>query len=372
MKPMKPSFLQAMMLIMLSVGLISHVLIIPALLAAAKRDAWISVLVSAGPFLLFVLMLAYVSRHLQHQTLHEWFTDRLGRPVGLLLKITNSLFFLSVIYFTLHDTTTWAKTNYLQDTPVIATSIALMAACGYTAYKGMRAMAFTAGLLLPLVVLLGFYVSIVNMQYKDYSRLLPLLENGWPPILKGSLYSLAGLFELLFIWYIQPHLKSRIRVWQYLLLACIMVGLTLGPLIGAIVEFDPFEAARMRYPAFEEWRIASLGKYIAQTDFFSIYQWLAGAFTRISLAMYIVVEIWHINSVRKKVALISTLTILMFMSMLIPFNDITFESWLVHYIFPANMLYLGTLAILATITALFSSRSQRRKHHGAETENDKS
>lgn len=36
MKRTQPSFLQAMMLIMLSVGLISHVLIIPALLAAAK------------------------------------------------------------------------------------------------------------------------------------------------------------------------------------------------------------------------------------------------------------------------------------------------------------------------------------------------
>lgn len=93
MKRTQPSFLQAMMLIMLSVGLISHVLIIPALLAAAKRDSWISVLLSAGPFLIFALMLAYVSRFLQHQTLHDWLTSRLGKPIGMLFRVGNSLFF---------------------------------------------------------------------------------------------------------------------------------------------------------------------------------------------------------------------------------------------------------------------------------------
>ncbi|OPG99258.1 hypothetical protein B2I21_06280 [Chryseobacterium mucoviscidosis] len=365
MKPTQPSFLQAMMLIMLSVGLISHVLIIPALLSTAKRDAWISVLLSAGPYLLFTLMLAYVSRFLQHQTLHEWLTSHLGKPLGLLFRVVNSLFFLSVIYLTLHDTTTWAKTNYLTETPVLVTSIALMSLCAYAAYKGIRSLAFTAGLVLPLVVLLGFYVAIVNTQYKDYSRLLPVLEQGWRPVLHGTVYSLSGMFELLFIWYIQPHLSKQIRVWQYLMLALIILGLTLGPLIGAIVEFDPFEAAKMRYPAFEEWRIASLGKYIAQTDFFSIYQWLAGSFTRISLAMYIVIEIWNIKSASRRILCCAILGVLFILSMLYPLDDMTFERLLVQYIFPFNLVYLSGLAVVATAVAYISSRHQRRKHHGA-------
>ena len=365
MKSTQPSFLQAMMLIMLSVGLLSHVMIIPALLSSAKRDAWISILLSAGPYLLFTLMLAYVSRFLQHQTLHDWLTSHIGKPLGLLFRVGNSLFFLSLIYFTLRDTTTWAKTSYLTETPVLVTSIAFMTLCGYTAYKGIRSLAFTAGLILPLVVLLGFYVAIVNAQYKDYSRLLPVLEHGWQPVLHGMVYSLAGMFELLFLWYLQPHLSKRIRVWQYLMLAAIILGLTLGPLIGAIVEFDPFEAAKMRYPAFEEWRIASLGKYIAQTDFFSIYQWLAGAFTRISLAMYILIEIWNIKSASRRIISCALLAAVFVFTMMYPLDDMTFEKLLVHYIFPFNLMYLSGLALIATAVAFISSRHQRRKHHGA-------
>ncbi|MCP1136081.1 endospore germination permease [Paenibacillus polysaccharolyticus] len=368
MKRTQPSFLQAMMLIMLSVGLISHVLIIPALLSAAKRDSWISVLLSTGPLVIFVLMLAYVSRFLQHQTLHDWLSSHLGKPVGFLLRVGNSLFFLCVIYFTLRDTTTWAKTNYLTETPVIATTIALMALCGYAAYKGMRSLAFTAGLILPLVVLLGFYVAIVNSQYKDYNRLLPVLEHGWSPVFQGMIYSLAGMFELLFLWYIQPHLAKRIKLWQYLMLALIMVGLTTGPLIGAIVEFDPYEAAKMRYPAFEEWRIASLGKYIAQTDFFSIYQWLAGSFTRISLAMYIVIEIWNIKTTSRRMVTCASLATFFILSMLYPLDDITFTKILVDYIFPYNLVYLSGFAVLATIVAFIHSRQQRRKQHHGEGE----
>ncbi|HER2209582.1 TPA: GerAB/ArcD/ProY family transporter, partial [Streptococcus pyogenes] len=83
-------------------------------------------------------------------------------------------------------------TNYLTETPVLVTSIALMSLCAYAAYKGIRSLAFTAGLILPLVVLLGFYVAIVNTQYKDYSRLLPVLEHGWHPVLHGTVYSLSG------------------------------------------------------------------------------------------------------------------------------------------------------------------------------------
>lgn len=365
MKSTQPSFLQAMMLIMLSVGLLSHVMIIPALLSSAKRDAWISILLSAGPYLLFTLMLAYVSRFLQHQTLHDWLTSHIGKPLGLLFRVGNSLFFLSLIYFTLRDTTTWAKTSYLTETPVLVTSIAFMTLCGYTAYKGIRSLAFTAGLILPLVVLLGFYVAIVNAQYKDYSRLLPVLEHGWQPVLHGMVYSLAGMFELLFLWYLQPHLSKRIRLWQYLMLAAIILGLTLGPLIGAIVEFDPFEAAKMRYPAFEEWRIASLGKYIAQTDFFSIYQWLAGAFTRISLAMYILIDIWNIKSASRRIISCALLAAVFIFAMMYPLDDMTFEKLLVHYIFPFNLMYLSGLALIATAVAFISSRHQRRKHHGA-------
>ena len=47
----------------------------------------------------------------------------------------------------------------------------------------------------------------------------------------------------------------------------ILVGLTLGPLIGAITEFGPNEATKQRYPAYEEWGLVTIGRYIEHLDF---------------------------------------------------------------------------------------------------------
>ena len=46
----KPTKLQAIMTLMLTIGITNHVFIIPALLQIAKRDAWISVLFAGVPF----------------------------------------------------------------------------------------------------------------------------------------------------------------------------------------------------------------------------------------------------------------------------------------------------------------------------------
>lgn len=73
----------------------------------------------------------------------------------------------------------WMKVTFLPYTPLIATAIILMGLCLIGALKGMKTITMAAGILLPLVVLLGFYVAIVNAEHKDYNLLFPLLEFGW-------------------------------------------------------------------------------------------------------------------------------------------------------------------------------------------------
>ncbi|MFR9721672.1 hypothetical protein ACL00X_20305, partial [Aeromonas diversa] len=72
--------------------------------------------------------------------------------------------------------------------------------------------------------------------------------------------------------------------------------LTLGPTIGAIAEFGPFVAAKQRYPAFEEWRLVSIGRYIEHLDFLSVYQWFVGAFIRLSLLCFLTPDVLQISN----------------------------------------------------------------------------
>ncbi|MCM3129501.1 endospore germination permease [Paenibacillus provencensis] len=363
MYPVKPSFLQAAMLIMLSVGLSNHVFIIPVLLQVAGRDSWLSVLVSSLPITLFILVVFLISKQLKTNTLAEWISNNLGKAGGFLFKLVSSVYFLQVSYFTFYDTAMWAKSSYLMESPMFVIGLILAFLSVFTACLGMRTLAFASGILLPLVVIFGFYVATVNMQYKDYNRLLPLFEHGYTPMFTGVFYCLAGWFEIALILFIQPYLASKFKLWQLLLLLFIMIGLTAGPLTGAITEFGPNEAEHMRYPAFEEWRIASLGKYITQTDFFSIYQWLAGSFTRISLAMYIAIVVWDIKKKRNLIFII--LGVLMSISLIYPMNDSLFQNLLITLIFPVNFAYFSFLIIIALMAILIGKLRKKRRGNNA-------
>ena len=52
----KANFSQVFVLFMMSIGLMNHVMVIPMLLAISKRDSWISVLLSGGFILGWLLL----------------------------------------------------------------------------------------------------------------------------------------------------------------------------------------------------------------------------------------------------------------------------------------------------------------------------
>lgn len=360
----KPLLSQGIMIILLSIGIMNHVFIIPLLLQTTRRDSWISVLISILPLMLLTGMIYFIAKQMKDKKIEVWLKDQFGATAAVIFKILMCIFMFSICFYTLFDTTNWAKITFLSATPVLVTSLILLALCFYAVIKGFKAIANASGILLPLVVVLGFFIMFVNVQYKDYSQLFPVLENGWGNVSTGVMYACSGSFEIFVYLFIQPKLDKPAKAWQLLLLALVLIGLTLGPLVGAITIFDPMEAERQRYPAYEEWRIATLGKYIAQTDFFSIYQWLSGAFIRISLALYLIVDIWDIKIKRIRILTYFALVVLLYFLNLFGPGDIQFLRFMKHYYFPGSFIFLALITSILFIMAYISSRKKVQKDHG--------
>ncbi|MNI52480.1 Spore germination protein [compost metagenome] len=238
-----------------------------------------------------------------------------------------------------------------------------MLLCFNAARSGIRTITFTSGLLLPVVVILGLYVGTVNIEYKDYNQLFPIFENGWLPVLRGMMYSCTGLFEISFLLFLQPYLAKPLKRRHFILMSVIALGLTLGPLTGSIAEFNPYEAATQRYPAYEEWRIAGFGKYISQTDFFSIYQWLSGSCVRISFALFFAADMWKFESPRQRSYFLLSMTIFLIPLGSFIFNDTTFFDLAIRYIFPGNLILLSAFALLLTLAIIIHSLKKGRSIH---------
>lgn len=337
----------------LAVGLMNHVLVLPPLLGVARRDAWLSVLLIVIPFIIWMAVLHQIMRLTNQQPILVWMQEQYGRAASFALRVLFffHLFLINVI--TVNETLTWATGSYLPRTPEFALSVTLMLVGCYAAFSGLRAIAFTAGILFPFVVIFGDFVMSANLPRKNYALLFPVLEYGWRPLVEGAGYVLGGLSELVMVLLLQHYLKNQLPFWKICLLGLFLVLLIFGPVTGAIAEFGPTEAAALRYPAYEQWRLVKLGRYIQHLDFFSIYQWLTGAFVRVAASMFLMLELAaDEGSVKKRLIWMFSIAAAVLILVSLPFSDIQFLYFLRAYLLASMAVVLLVLIALLGLANL--------------------
>ncbi|QHW32892.1 endospore germination permease [Paenibacillus rhizovicinus] len=350
---------QLSMLLITYIGISNHVMLIPILLDTAKRDAWVSVLFAIIPSVLLGLLYVYIYKHIP-SSLSTWAKEKTNTLVWLLFTILFTLYFLVQASISIRDTIMWSNASYLTYTPTWVLGLCLIGICYITARKGLAAIAITNGILLPWIVLFGFYVMTVNFQFKDYSYLFPVLKNPAASIAHGAWYTLSGITEVFLVFFLKDEVKGKLSRMNMTLVVLMLIELTIGPLTGIIAMFGPFEAAKLRYPAYEQWRMASIGSMISQTDFLSIYQWLAGAFMRISLAIYIIHTLW-VKKWRQPELLLILISLFLFAFNQIKLSDVRFHDHVkTYYLISSFLCGFMCIVLLPCIWASKNKKAVKR------------
>lgn len=326
-------------LMIMSTGFMVHVLIIPILLSTSNRDSWLSVIFSTIPFILWILLVFYLYKKMNNQEdilsilrskcNYNW--------IYIFITIILGSYFLLTALITLKFTFIWAKGNYTLDTPDIVVIILFALICYYSTSKGLLTISTISFLALPVVSIFGFLVGIGNSPSKNYELLFPIFENGHSQFMHGIIYSCAGLFEIIFLLFLIPLVKDKLKAKWLVITGVMLVLLILGPLTGAISEFGPHEAEKLRNPAYEEWRLLKIGEHITRLDFLSIFQWLSGAFVRISLSMFIAEKLFIYKKRTKWV--LPTLYMIIIISAYIPWDASSFFAFLKSYYFPISLVF---------------------------------
>lgn len=331
------------MVLIMAIGLDNHVTIIPLLLHTANKDSWISVVLAIPLCLLWTLLPYWIAQKTRQTNILSWLRTHAHPALALLLLLPFLLFFLANAFITLKEVIVWTKISYLPETPVLVTSLFLLALCAYTAFKGIRSIAICAGVLLPVVWALGYFVMSANFEMKRYALLFPLFTNRFSSISSCMMYAAGSFIEIFVLVLMQHHITNKFKWYHFMILVLIISGLTIGPLTGSIASFG-YKSAQIRYPTFEQWRLVRIGDYISHLDFLSIYQWLSGAYIRISLMLYLFTDSMQVKSVRSRLIAIGIGTAVLLLLVTVPFiNDML-------YLRIVRWYYIGTFALI-----LFSS-----------------
>ncbi|MGG3467894.1 endospore germination permease [Neobacillus pocheonensis] len=359
------SLLQMSLILIGSTGIINHVVVIPLLLDVSGRDSWIAIVFSCVAYIFLIPIFYFIYTRMKGEPLLLWLRGNFGIFVAYPLIAIILLYLFSLSVITLRETLTFLS-FYLPMTPKLVLGVIFSLVCLYNAMQGIRSVALTAGLLLPIVFVLGFFVMTANFPNKDFILLKPYMEHGISPIIKGIIYPVSGYIELGFILYFHQHIKTIIKFTTLVWIGMIFLLLTLGPTIGAITEFGPFVAAKQRYPAFEEWRLVAIGRYIEHLDFLSVYQWFVGAFIRLSLLTFLIPDLLHITNKKVKNGLqfflLGIITLLSTWSI----NDYTFYLFLSHQFMPYSIVFIISLSIFLAFLSMIVNKKKGIKTNEAQ------
>ncbi|WP_222429895.1 endospore germination permease [Paenibacillus cremeus] len=355
----KITALQMYCILMLSIGISNHVWLIPVLLQVAKRDSWVGACAAIVPILLWICVFYLIVKRVGNRKLTDMLRQQYGKTVQVLIVSILSIYSFVISVLSLRDTVTWTNVSYLPATPRGVLAVMFMLVCFFAARAGIRAIGVTSGLLLPVVVVLGYLVATANFQYKDYSLLKPLFTHGYMPMLRAAMDTFGALLELVFILLMQHHVSTKIRFSSLVIFAIILIGLTIGPLTGSIAIFGPFQSADLRYPAFEQWRMVRMGKFISHLDFLSIYQWISGAFVRISLMLYLISDLAGIRRERNRTILLGCIAVFTVVLTIIPMSDMKFFQLLKDWYYPSTVgLNLFMTVVIFGLVILAGNRKE--------------
>jgi len=354
------SILHVIFLSMTVIGLKNHVTIIPPLLDVVGRDGWISVIMAAFIIFFWLFLLVYIQKKTNQEPIRDWLNEKIGKIGSTIVIYIIVIYLLILAAFTMVETLQWVNTTFLPQTPVIILLLIYTILCLFLVTTSLQTMVILNVFVLFGVVVFGFFVAFTNIQVKEYELLRPFFEHGFQPVVKGMIYPASGFIELIMLLFLQHQFKERIRWYHFAIMLFILMGLTLGPLMGAIAEFGPTEAAKQRYPAYEEWGLVSIGRYIEHLDFFSIYQWLTGTFIRVSFLLYIIADLLKMTGDPKQIWKMIAPPFFLICLPLIILNENIFLKVKGNYILSVTFIFFLLLSFFFVLVAFFSKKPSKK------------
>jgi len=354
------SILHVIFLSMTVIGLKNHVTIIPPLLDVVGRDGWVSVIMSAVIIFFWLFFLVYIQKKTNQEPIRDWLDGKIGKTGSTIVIYIIAIFLFILAAFTMVETLQWVNTTFLPQTPVTILLLIYTILCIFLVTTSLQTIVILNVFVLFGVVVFGFFVAFTNLQVKEYELLRPFFEHGFQPVIKGMIYPASGFIELLILLFLQHQFKDRIRWYHFGIMLFILMGLTLGPLMGAIAEFGPTEAAKQRYPAYEEWGLVSIGRYIEHLDFFSIYQWLTGTFIRVSFLLYVIADLFKMTGDPKQIWRMIAPPFFLLCLPLIILNENIFLKVKGNYILTVTFVFFFLLSIFFLLVAFFSGKSSKK------------
>lgn len=163
-----------------------------ATVAAAKQDAWLSILIGALIGSFFVFLFIKLAARFPNMNYFHYLPIVWGKPFGFLISSLYLFFWIAYLSSIFYETLSANRMLFLPRTPdLIPLALFALSLIWLVSYGLVPLIRFLQ-LILPFVVIPLLLLTLLFTIDIKISRFIPVLDNGLMPVLKGSFYFLGA------------------------------------------------------------------------------------------------------------------------------------------------------------------------------------
>jgi spore germination protein KB len=315
----------------------------------AKQDAWISIII--GMLIGFVILWVYTQIQLSYpeKNLAEIFYVVLGKWIAWPLALLYALGFFFSATFNLREFTELFTITILPSTPLTVLIICVMFTSVYAVSSGIEVLARSAELALPFYIffLVLIFALTLGSGIADFSKLKPVLENGWKPVFLNAFPSIVNfpfgeMVVFLMYW---KYVNSKTTIRKISFLSVFISGIfILISVIFMISVLGVRITAGTWIPLFEVIKLINVGDFITNLDPIGIVFILIGGFFKMTLFFYgSVLILQTLFKIQHQNWLIILCALLLSAVSILYFPNLTFHRWVglnLHSPYIDTMFYI--------------------------------
>lgn len=163
----------------------SILVVAAAIVSAAKRDAWISGIISLASGMIIVWLYCYLGTRYRDKTFIGALKSIFGKYLGSVLGFLYISIPITLSYHIPWYMGTFGK-QVLRETPMYVISSVFIVAVVVSVLYGIEAIARASEILIKLCTVLFTLTIILVLPNAKIENILPVMENGIIPVLRGS------------------------------------------------------------------------------------------------------------------------------------------------------------------------------------------
>ncbi|MFC4620546.1 endospore germination permease [Camelliibacillus cellulosilyticus] len=285
----KISTLQMAIVMYLMVGGTS-ILIIPSITAEkAGRDMWVTPMIASLSGFLLVWVAWKLFQLFPNQSIIGLSEKILSRPMGKILSFILLFFLMHNAGLIIREYGEFIVGAFLPRTPLVVAMGSIVLVCAFAVRGGIEVIARSTEIFIPIIITFSLIMTILVIPELDVKNILPLMENGWKPLVEGSVVPHIWFADFVLLTFLLPLLNNHKKALSRGMISvfALMITMVISSLICLFVMGTL--TANLVFPLYSVGRYISIAEFLEHLDAVVLAIWVGAGFIQISMWLYVIV-----------------------------------------------------------------------------------